>query len=549
MRITKYFIILLSFFFYVSCTKIEVDSNLTDINMSKDKFFDIENLKVNDRQLYIYNRLKSFNEEKKFVENLNTKYGYPQWDKLIVLEDHKANREVEDSTTLIILPLSTNQEFISGVILGQISDTSINLEYLTQDYIFKLINSYSSSKEESEKYLTLFLYLENKLFSKTEFSNIPSKYYTNTFNINQFGRKEISINNVGEIERLSSSIVVCIRYVCPVCKGDDPNCPLGGSWSVCYTLSISTPDDGGGIYIPSIPEGGGSGGSSTPPCQPPILNWYDKNAPDLPQDPCQITNSQYNPYHADTLILDTSISNNFPCVSKIIDTVNNFLNANAIAQVALREIFNINRLIRANLKVDWSLTKDSRDAETDANTNTYFELEYSPTIRLNPWVLRNSSNIYIASTIIHEVLHAYIYYMRLQLNNNAITAQTFANLFPIYTPLLANYNGVFTISGSISQHNVIAANLVNLISAPLHNFHFNSIISNSKKDSIINALAWGGLSKTDTWNLRSDTSFIKAMNLANRDSSLNMPILINNSNSTESFYFDSKSLKLNTGCN
>lgn len=534
----------------VSCNKFS-NNDLT-FNSSPDfkqRFF--KTTTKDSNVLKVINRLSNENSKSKYVDKLPSKYGNPYWEKIMLPKVD--SRNLRDSineldTNFIIVPFSLNSNDLSAMLICKFYNDTFQYEFLNQEYLYSITHNDAIDKNYSEKVLTLFMYMDNYSFGQKEFCNIPSKYYTNSNEIDSNGNKTIEIADVEPALRSSYTYTICIRYFCPVCHGLQTNCPLGGSWLSCVTLILTNNDGGSTIEIPNGGGGGGSTSNIPPPCQPTNLKWYDKGVYSGPTTPCTTSNNTFNPYNADTLVLDTSVTNNFPCVRPIIDTINNFLNANAIAQVALHDLFNLNKLIKAQLKVDWTLTKDSKDAETDANSNSYFDMEYTPTIRLNPWVLKNSSNIYVASTIVHEVLHAYIYYMRFQLNNNVITAQTFANLFPIYTPLISNSNGVYTISGSISQHNVIASNLVNLISAPLTYFHFDQTISTTKRDSIINALAWGGLSSTDIWRLRSDTSFIKAINLVNRDTSLNMPIFLNNGFSLDTFLFDSKTLKLKTGC-
>ncbi len=534
----------------ISCSKFSSNDLLDNsaINFKKDFFKSTSQDPIIKK---VIKKLSEQNEKSNFVDKLSPKFGNPFWDKVMLpkLESTSLRDSVNElDSSFLIIPFTINNDDLSAILMCSFQNDSFHFEFLDQAYLYRITHNYAIDKNISEKLLSLFMYMDNLAFGQKEFCNIPSRYFSNSYEIDSNGNKTIEIADVEPALRSSYTYTICIRYYCPVCHGLQSDCPRGGSWLSCFSFTITNNDGGGTIVVPG--DGGGGGGSTSnyPPCQPTNLNWYDKGIFSGTNSPCTQPNSTFNPYNADTLILDTSITNNFPCVRPIIDTINSFLNANAIAQVALHEIFNVNKLIKAQLKVDWTLTKDSKDAETDANTNTYFDMEYSPTIRLNPWVLNNSSNIYVASTIIHEVLHVYIYYMRLQLNNNVITAQTFANLFPIYTPLISNNNGVYTISGSISQHNVIAANLVNLISAPLSYFHFDQSISNSKKDSIINALAWGGLSSTDTWMRKSDTVFIKALNLVNRDTSLNMPIYMNNGIAVDTFLFDSKTLKLKTGC-
>lgn len=118
-------------------------------------------------------------------------------------------------------------------------------------------------------------------------------------------------------------------------------------------------------------------------------------------------------------------------------------------------------------------------------------VNFSVVIDINTYILNNSSQDYIAVTMIHEAIHAYINYMRRTLDSN-----TFKQYFPIYW---ANI-------GNDAHHNEMANNYLRTMENVVKFFNPN-IASN-----VANALAWGGLQSSNLWKINPDTNYIKLIN-------------------------------------
>ena len=255
---------------------------------------------------------------------------------------------------------------------------------------------------------------------------------------------------------------------------------------------------------------------------------------------------EYNPYNADEVIIDPSITNHYPCVSRIIDSLTNYSNMNALAQVALHTVFGVNKKVKLTFKAS-NLPSDI-DGETEAGSLNNPDSVYSTTIHLNKLILDSSTQEYIAATIIHEAIHSYIRYCQHQVQNGYMDTTTFKNLFPLYWPPNIAYAGGgtnFYSIGSSVQHQVMAGNLINIMTDPLKSLFPNSNLSIGLRDSVYTALSWGGLNKTAAYFAHPDTTYINAMNAVARDTSIHSPFQTSNG---IQFNYDSHNLKLKLGC-
>ena len=103
--------------------------------------------------------------------------------------------------------------------------------------------------------------------------------------------------------------------------------------------------------------------------------------------------------------------------------------------------------------------------------------------------------------------------------------------------------------GNSSQHQVMANNLIDAIANPLKNLYPNPTISSDKRDSIYNALAWGGVNETSVFRVKTDAEklYITAINTMARDTSLHAPFILNG-NSNVSYPDDSHTTNMKKGC-
>lgn len=291
---------------------------------------------------------------------------------------------------------------------------------------------------------------------------------------------------------------------------------------------------------------------------PAFINWYyPENGPSPVTSGGTNTNAvNYDPYIADNLIIDRKLRDSFPCIVKLIDTISAAGNLNQRAQVALNEIFNVGKKIHLTLRVENSWTKDSLDGATivdSAWTTTLPDgtegLDFYAKISLNPWVLKNSTKEYIASTIIHEVFHAYIDYKYLQYRKGIIDSNAFKTLFPLYWPprYIAG-SGIYIMPTNLVQHQAMAANLIQAMASPLWGLG-NNAMPYAIKDSMYRALSWGGLEETTIWRTKTDTCNIMAINRVARDTSFGQghshgPFMLGNCLTNYTFSYSSLNFKM-----
>jgi hypothetical protein len=258
-----------------------------------------------------------------------------------------------------------------------------------------------------------------------------------------------------------------------------------------------------------------------------------------------------NPYVAGIVHIDTSISNHFPCVQRIATSLTQYSNLNALAQVALNTVFGINQKIHLTFTSGPNLGQDV-DGDTKPDSAYMIGSDFYATIRLNPWMLTNSTQEYTAATIIHEAVHAYIDYNYYLYQTGVIDSTIFKTLFPLFWPPKTLYQSggynYYSTAESV-QHNAMAANLIQIMADALAGIFPNSNIPNDMRDSIYRSLSWGGLSTTTVWLNKTDTCDIKAINTLAKNMALQAPFVMNGTSSCNNTYTnDCRSYQLTPGC-
>jgi hypothetical protein len=199
--------------------------------------------------------------------------------------------------------------------------------------------------------------------------------------------------------------------------------------------------------------------------------------------------------------------NGYPCAQGILAQMPN-LDSNTRA--ILNNVFGVNDDVNLRFSIDPDLGRNGDDGYTRFPGGSPFN--YNAILLLNPWVLQNSTREFIFATMLHESIHANIYYHQMLYSTGQIDSNQFKAMFPIFW----NYRQVLHNPVDIAQHNQIADNYINAMVNALK--AFNPQIT----DSAANALAWGGLYETTRWATKSDTPFIKDFNATNaRNVSLN----------------------------
>jgi hypothetical protein len=137
---------------------------------------------------------------------------------------------------------------------------------------------------------------------------------------------------------------------------------------------------------------------------------------------------------------------------------------------------------------------------------------YEYTIELNtPELLVGGTKLGIASTILHELVHAYFLSL---VDDNYMTGNSTLSSFPL---LWNFYVGTNNSGANIAQHNQMANSFVNAIACSLQEFQTGIPVAlNGQPDQIYKDLAWGGLEDTPPFIALSqiEKNRIRAVNLA-----------------------------------
>jgi hypothetical protein len=578
-------ITLLTTILFYACTKIDTRQNEVEIADNKNevtnRFFETP-ASTSTTILKIVNEIKNRNAKNEFVTNFAENNGYPVWDKAILKTKKResgntsfANTVGINDTFALIPFVLLDSNFVNGYIFANIND-SINLSYsLAKDYKaypFTL----NPNIENANKFALRILLLNKSVFGNTEFQILDKRLFSADTIHNKTTkiilREQGQQTNVQEYEVCVPITILgwyCGTPTNPACM---PSCDYCGNQchvtmqdaTECTDLYPPSGGGGGPTGGGGAPTSGGGGGGipyDPPPCNPNPTNpsvVASNVVPGDPLPPCPVGGGvgwvpippHLNPLVASSIILDTSITNNFPCVQRIIDSLSNFMSINAIAQKALHDVFNINKKIHTTLKIGWALTKDSADGETNEDylLNNNSSNNFYATIRLNPWMLRNSTQEYIAATIIHEAFHSYIDYKYYQYRYNIIDSNQYKMLFPLYWP---PRTGSYILNASQNrQHKIMAANLIEIMAAPLSSVNSNPYITTMLRDSINKALTWGGLQETTVWRTKSDTNDIRAINTFARDTSVTAPFRLSAGGLPYGsiYTIDSHTLHMKKGC-
>ncbi|SKA12311.1 hypothetical protein [Sediminibacterium ginsengisoli] len=194
----------------------------------------------------------------------------------------------------------------------------------------------------------------------------------------------------------------------------------------------------------------------------------------------------------------------YPCAQNILAVMFNI--NDSIASV-IKTLFGDTNYIDIRFQVDNNLAGTSTDAETRPGGSLS---TFRATVKMNPDVLNNSTQEYIAVTFMHEALHAYIdYYLHL-VDRKLVHQSVFSTLFPLF----AVYRFDSLNTTELAQHNAMAETYVDMMTRFVKN------MSPRVPDSVARALAWGGLYETTVWKLKTDTNSIKNINWTARDASL-----------------------------
>jgi hypothetical protein len=560
-------------------------------------FFDVAGV-TNNAVLDIAANVKKQETQMHFVQPFSQRDGFIRWKDAMVI-----TKEQQD---IVLLPFAKQGATeITGYIQAQ--KLPNNIGYTYEFFRTKNLKNYDYVNKHNRLNGTLADIIINsfnyKLFNKTRF-DIPHKNVLPTALLEQYGNtiditklKRVALTEQEYLNYQSKFRIAPIQGVCTghyewyavydndalvdvikvcVANVDDADNPGGGGGSSGGSTTTdpanypywwqygginndpNNPLNVNGGYTNPYPANTNCGYQPVPATDPngmqpvqPVATVYYGGDPNGWQQ-CDVQEVAYNPNIADNVIIDTSITNNFPCFVSMLDTISAFGNLNQRAQVALSQVFNVNRYIHLTLDLDTSLkgkltsayTKPTNSVPVGTNGDT---LNFSVKIRLNPDMLNNSTKEYIVTTIVHEAMHAYIDYVFAQYNQGYLPQSDsirIKNQFPIFW----GHVDYIMKPSELQQHNLIALNWVQNIKQSLYAFT-NNEINPAVKDSIYNALAWGGLGMTDIFKTRTDQCNIIAINAIAKDKNISAPFVLPTSAACrDTFNFSSRTLNLKNLC-
>lgn len=534
---------------WAACRKMDRQADaITNNDTAKSKFFSTHpstNSQVNAIAAYVGRE----NDKYHFIEKIIAQVGYPRWDKTRIRKRKLGGRQSDspDSGTVVfVIPfVRPDENFVNAALIinTNAGDTS---QYFATDWQYRQRTHGAITVDTTaERTAIYFMMLDYLAFGHTEFTITDSSLFGVHPSTSPAKVTLMNITTGNRVNLMDGNI--CLHAF--VCGTPDTYCANGcdylncagtpGTSNWCYLLGeLCEPDPqpptgggsgGTGPGTGGTPgSGGGNGGGWTPPTNPGGCGTAARTSMQEGCGPGWTPtggSSPYNPNIYDTIGITRKLRDRFPCIASLIK--DSLPNTNGFTQRVLRDVFGVNSRVNLYFSIDTTLTKDSLDAYTlpqfyavDTLNNLFF---YSATVYLNPWLLQHSSHEYILSNIIHEPIHAFIEQIYYQYGTGFINSAYVMSTFPIYWDFFTHpLTSTSQYLPPTTQHNIMASNFVDSIASVIKHYYHGPAPNEQWKDSISNALAWGGLSTTNVWNAKNslEKCRIASINLAARDTSL-----------------------------
>lgn len=202
-------------------------------------------------------------------------------------------------------------------------------------------------------------------------------------------------------------------------------------------------------------------------------------------------------------ISDNSNSNQIndslpPCQKAILETIKNFTGNNF--NEILEKLNGVSSIYTVNIVTQYNLN-DNAVTQLVSGTNGSVI-----SITMDNDHLNNSTQLSIAITILHELIHAYLLSILVDQIN---TGNSIINNYPeFHNYYLQGQTG----SGSVVQHNVIADYFMPSLAASLQEYHTGSPVpAGSQPLQIYSDLSWSGLTNTNAFNALSNEEQLRIL--------------------------------------
>ncbi len=514
-----YFFISLALVLIISCRKIDIIKVTQSPNINSERRFFTEHLPDDALVKSVLGFVKRENEKKQFVHKLINKIGYPYWDKAIVKQGGSSSngRTTSDSTNTVFIPfVLDNANTVNNTLIVLISPSDTNFLLLADWQYANQSFGPPSVDSTAENVALLFMMEDKNVFGYDRFTITDSNLFRTIPTSPNYDGREIRFPASNARTMLEYEVEVCFNtYSCPYpwdcrfgcdyltgCIADDePYCQLIVSvcWYYTYDVDMGQWSTGGG----GGPEGGGGAGGGWNSWDPPICE-------EEPQGR-SMTYQDCGPGWTPPGILVEALANQsiidslqgYPCAQGILAQLPSI---NDTAKAILKNVFGVDSVVNITFIADSTLPQ-SVNAVTQPTS-----IQFNPTtgffnikIKINTWVLKNSSKEFIIKTMFHEAIHAFIDYHWKKYTNGLMDSTTFKQQFPkIWDYKKTPYN-------NLAQHTEIATSYVDDIMSIVRSF--NSLVA----DSTNKAISWSGLYETQAWkDLGSDTIQLNRLRVASR---------------------------------
>jgi hypothetical protein len=460
--------------------------------------------------------------------------GIPHWDKARVSKGNAnaAQARNGEAGAFVFIPFVRTTGSRTNAILvvsANAEDTLFKLIYSSQYFTYPFEQAEEGEYWKAKDIFHAFLIFDRDIFSYKKFKVFDERLVGRPYDSSKYTTLEFT--PAPPVERVDNYYyqTECIQYTsCGSCGEARPEtanivfCCDPIILTTCVTYYFSTVDDDDWGWVGS---GGGINGESGGGGNDDDTSWVGEDPcedPDPSEPAFEFCDDwgggggwepelEFDPDMAAPIIVDSSITDNYPCLDTLIKGM---INPNKTAQKFLHDVFGADTKMNLTFAVDTSLTENDDPGYTLPSSGLMSSIPggtiFHDTIYLNDFFIENASKEFIVSVIYHEAIHAYIDYYYNLYEEGYIDSTEFKIKFPLFW---SQYSGVTDVSSglyALAQHQQMAASyrdsLENLI-VP----YYNPSASVFFRKKGLSALAWGGLRNTLAWNeLGSDTCNIIA---------------------------------------
>lgn len=528
----------------ISCRKTDQPEGSTDItNFVENKFFNTNRTSDLTEQSLVRFIMRE-NNKNKFVEKAVSQIGYPRWDKIVKSENSKSNSFKGSSDSLLVsyyLPfVRDSQNYVNATMIIHAGIFDTTFSYICDWQYNQIQNSNSNITDSAEYYAVFFMCLDNRVFGYNKFTITDTTLFNNGQNTPLFVTLDSTIqssksNTLIAIDHCWQVTVIyqvpCIS-VKPASKASRIEigfaCFTQTYQTYCWTEYINTNDGQTGA---GGSTGGGGGNYGLPPSCNGSTTVSKVNTQTLPCGSGWTpiypgTEAVYNPS------LGAALFDNFFVSSSDQEKIDFWRNNNidtlgldSCRRQLLNKLINIlpssplgaflsklDKAVGLTPSIDkfnvhfFTRPLPNNNAFTEHPSYDPVTNEYDVDIILDSVTAVNSTDIFIANAILHEVIHAYMAYIWRKFNAGAsaatISGLTHGTIFEAYVDTLKKRDSLNpNMNQWLSerfQHNYMADQVLEYMADMIKLFDNNP----STPDRYYWYLAWAGLTRKSikTWN-------------------------------------------------